>query len=276
MSQTATPVGIAFEFQRSAIESTHEAVARSVEAQQALGEALFDVEAVRQTSERSFEALATFVDVYFEAVGATTPGGDDLLADYRAAVDRQLETLAENQDEALEAFEANVREGGDVADDLTAEFLAALDEQFAEILAANEDVEAETVEAVEGVEDGLAALVEEFETQAEEVADAFEAALEQSVEGFEAGTAAVGEQVVEANADLAATAQKQVAAQVEAAGESLQAVDGLGSTYAGRLREAGVDSLAALADANADLVAEAADVSETQAQKWIDAARQTA
>lgn len=283
MSQTATPITIAFDLQRTAIENTRDAVRRNVEAQRALGEAVFDVESATETSERSYEALATFVDVYFDAVAATTPGGTDQLADVRTAVEDQLATVEDNHVAVLEAFEANLAEGTEVAEDVTDEFLAALDEQFDAVLAANEDAEAETIEVADEVEAEITALVEEFEVQAAEVAEAFEAAIEQSVEQFETGATAVGEQVTEANAqvaeanaDLAEAAQEQVAAQVEAADESLQAIDGLGSTYADRLREAGVDSLAALAEANVDLVAETAEVSETQAEKWIDAARQTA
>lgn len=276
MSETASPVGIAFDLQRSAIEQTRDAVVRGVEAQQAFGEAVVDFDSAREVNERSFEALSTFVDVYFDAVGAAAPGGQELVADYRAAVDDQIETLETNQVDALETFEANVREGSEAADELTEEFLATLDEQFEAVLAAHEDAEAETVEALDEVEDAVDEVFEEFDALSEEFAAAFEDAIEQSVAQFETGATAVGEQVADANAELAATAQKQVSAQVEAADESLQAIDGLGSTYAGRLREAGVDSIAALADANAALVADVADVSETQAEKWIDAARQSA
>lgn len=54
--------------------------------------------------------------------------------------------------------------------------------------------------------------------------------------------------------------------------EQFDEVGGLGETYAKRLNEAGIDSMEALADAQSDAVAEAAEVTEEQAQEWIDEA----
>jgi len=52
----------------------------------------------------------------------------------------------------------------------------------------------------------------------------------------------------------------------------LESVNGIGPTYAGRLREAGLDGLAALAEADAETVAEAAEVPVSRAEDWIDQA----
>jgi polyhydroxyalkanoate synthase len=52
----------------------------------------------------------------------------------------------------------------------------------------------------------------------------------------------------------------------------IEAVDGIGPTYAERLRAAGIDSLAALAAAESEAVAEAAEVGVSRAQDWIDQA----
>jgi len=49
----------------------------------------------------------------------------------------------------------------------------------------------------------------------------------------------------------------------------LESVDGIGPTYAERLREAGIDGLAALAAADPEVVAEAAEVSVSRAEDWI-------
>jgi polyhydroxyalkanoate synthase len=52
----------------------------------------------------------------------------------------------------------------------------------------------------------------------------------------------------------------------------LESVNGIGPTYAGRLREAGLDGLAALAEADAETVAEVAEVPVSRAEDWIDQA----
>jgi polyhydroxyalkanoate synthase len=59
---------------------------------------------------------------------------------------------------------------------------------------------------------------------------------------------------------------------VAGADEGIEAIDGIGPTYADRLRAAGIDSLARLADADVETVAEAAEVSESRARDWVDQA----
>jgi polyhydroxyalkanoate synthase len=49
----------------------------------------------------------------------------------------------------------------------------------------------------------------------------------------------------------------------------LESVNGIGPTYAERLREAGIDGLAALAAADPESVAEAAEVPVSRAEDWI-------
>ena len=56
------------------------------------------------------------------------------------------------------------------------------------------------------------------------------------------------------------------------AGGDLESIDGIGPTYAERLREAGIDGPAALADADPEAVAEAAEVPVSRAEDWIDQA----
>lgn len=254
MNQTTTAVGVVFDLQRTAIEGTHEAVRRGIRSQQEFGEALVDFGPATQANERGYEAVRTVVDAYFDSVEAVTPGQQDLLADVRAAVDEQLDALEASHVEAVETVEANVQEEGEIAAELGAELVAVLDEQFEAVLSAHEDVEAQTLEAVEGFE----AQLEAFEAQVEDVREQVEDATDE---------------LVDASDEVAETARQQVTAQVEAASEALQAIDGLGSTYAGRLQDQGIESLEALAEANADLVAEAADVSRQQAETWIEAAR---
>jgi polyhydroxyalkanoate synthase len=46
-------------------------------------------------------------------------------------------------------------------------------------------------------------------------------------------------------------------------------IDGLGSTYADRLVDVGIETMADLSAAGAETVAEAAEVSEDRAEEWI-------
>lgn len=54
--------------------------------------------------------------------------------------------------------------------------------------------------------------------------------------------------------------------------DSVEAVSGIGPTYAERLVDAGIETTADLGSASADAVADAAGVSETRAGEWIESA----
>jgi len=57
------------------------------------------------------------------------------------------------------------------------------------------------------------------------------------------------------------------------ANDDLEALDGVGPTYAGRLREAGIESVGDLAAADAAALADEADVSVNRLEDWIEQAR---
>lgn len=61
--------------------------------------------------------------------------------------------------------------------------------------------------------------------------------------------------------------------QPDAAGESVDAIKGIGPTYSDRLSDAGIETIGDLADAEAAAVAEAAKTGETKAGSWIERAR---
>ncbi len=251
MSAINSPVSVVFDIQRTAIEQTHESFVRGVEVQQELGESVLDFGPAKQANEQGFEAVRSGLDVYFDALATVGPAQEALVADLRETVDEQLDTLEGSQVEAIETLEANLEEGSESVDELVDEFLLALDEQVDALLDAHADVEGQTIEAVETLVASLEDLQAEFEGQREEVA----AQIEDQVTEIQ-------EQVEDVTAEA-----------VDAVEQSLEAIDGLGPTYAERLHEQGIETLETLADAHADAVAEAANVSEKTAEAWIDAAK---
>jgi predicted flap endonuclease-1-like 5' DNA nuclease len=52
----------------------------------------------------------------------------------------------------------------------------------------------------------------------------------------------------------------------------IDTIDGIGPVFAGRLKTAGIDTVAKLASSTADTIAEAAGVSGARARSWIDQA----
>ncbi|MFB6311503.1 MAG: helix-hairpin-helix domain-containing protein [Salinirussus sp.] len=54
---------------------------------------------------------------------------------------------------------------------------------------------------------------------------------------------------------------------------NIQEITGIGPTYAERLADAGIETIADLAEADASSVAEAAETSQSRARDWIEQAR---
>ena len=110
---------------------------------------------------------------------------------------------------------------------------------------------------------------EEIDVEIEDTDDtdgADEAAEAEGGSGPETPEAAGVDDPAEGGADVETAVAEAVA------DGDLESIDGIGPTYAERLRDAGIDGLAALAAADVEAVAEAADVPEDRAEDWIDQA----
>jgi polyhydroxyalkanoate synthase len=81
----------------------------------------------------------------------------------------------------------------------------------------------------------------------------------------------IEDDATDASAEDGGTDVEAAVAEAVADGD-LESVNGIGPTYAERLREAGIDGLAALAAAAPETVAEAAEVPVSRAEDWIDQA----
>ena len=115
-----------------------------------------------------------------------------------------------------------------------------------------------------------AALGSAFETYSEEFAET----VETHFEAVEAQAETLERQLDELT--TAATETTQTAdspTEVDEATADIETLSGIGSTYAGRLAEQDIESVADLAAADTETVATAAEVAETRADEWITAAR---
>jgi predicted flap endonuclease-1-like 5' DNA nuclease len=129
-----------------------------------------------------------------------------------------------------------------------------------------DESEAATEESDAATEESDAA-TEESETAVDES----EAAAEEAIE--EAEPDAEGEEEpAETEADAEAEAEPEEP-EPEAPEGTLEDVKGIGPAYAERLRNAGVDSIADLADADAEDLAAETDLSATRIENWIEQAK---
>jgi len=127
-----------------------------------------------------------------------------------------------------------------------------------------DESDAATEESETAVDESEA--TEEIETAVDE-SEAAEEAIEEAEPDAEGE-----EEPAETEADAEAEAEPEEP-EPEAPEGTLEDVKGIGPAYAERLRNAGVDSIADLADADAEDLAAETDLSATRIENWIEQAK---
>jgi predicted flap endonuclease-1-like 5' DNA nuclease len=207
-------------------------VASAEELESRLGTFVDELDALRESLDRQVEDLVE----EGEPVTADDVERRDSLYERRREVDRALERVQKRAEQfqqlSLAAFSPADGESGGADADATA---GAPSERDAEPLGGEMD-------------ERLATIERQLQSLAESVGAAA------SVES----TAQRGEPEAEPADDPAE--------------REIEGISGLGPTYRDRLESAGVETLGALAAADATVVAEAANVTDNKAQDWIDRA----
>jgi predicted ribosome quality control (RQC) complex YloA/Tae2 family protein len=199
MSNYSSPVSVAFEFQKRALEGTHDAIENSVAVQTQFADAMFGgFDPVRNASEQSTDLVRTGLDTYFEAIEAVVPA-ESGFEELHGMMHEQLDTLEESQLDAVDQFEANLEESTESTEQFLDEFLDALDEQITMLLETHDDLEAQTVDALDDLEAGIEDLQTEFESQGEEI----QAQLESQAEAIQEQLEAVTDDIQEAASETA-------------------------------------------------------------------------
>lgn len=229
--------------QRQSTRSGQQLIERGLEIQQDAAEtfARNGLAAQRAAQRQGVELAREATDAQVEAFRSAFGGGD---VGGASTVDARFEAVADAQDEAWDELESEFRA---VLEDPSEQQRTVVAQSFEAFLDVHRDVERRTVAGLR---------------QAEEAART-----------TQRGTGAVARSAAESAGDAAGEAADAAEEGAAAAEESIDALADLCGTYADRLSEGGYGSIDALAEANADAVAEAVDVSEAQAEEWIEAAR---
>lgn len=240
MTEATTPIEAAFEVQRQTIEHGQQLFEQTLDAQQRGAETILRnvFAAQRSAQQQGLDVTRQLVDAQADAFGSVVD------EEFQATVDQQLAEVSELQDDALDQFEAELLGAIEDLTDQQREFVA---QSVRAVLEAHDEVEQGTVEGVQQAQAATESVQETAEGVARDVQDAAEEAPD-----------ATGQQTVTT---------------AEIAVEQLEDIDGLGSTYADRLRDAGIVSPTHLVEANLETIVEAADVREDQAEQWIESAR---
>jgi len=180
MADYTTPVSTTFEMQRAAIKQSQQAMEQTMEFQQNVGQAFLDsLDSQESAQRRGVELGQQAIHSYLDTVENTVPGMAGTVDELRNAIDEQFEFLLENHAEVFENLGTELDEGMGAYDDLTADYVTAMDEQIEMVLDAHEDLEGQSLEAVEQVEEQMSQLQDQVEQVQDQVREVQEQAQEQ-------------------------------------------------------------------------------------------------
>jgi hypothetical protein len=183
MVDYTTPVTTAFEMQRATIEQSQKALEQSVSFQKNVNEAVIDsLDTQESAQRRGVELSKTAFHSYLDAVEATMPGMGGTIAEVREAVDEQYDFLLENHAEVFDNVESEMLEGVEAYDEMTEDYVTAVDEQVTLLVEAHEELESQSVEVAEQFGDQL----EEVQEQVEEIQEQVEEVQAQAADAVEA------------------------------------------------------------------------------------------
>ena len=183
MVDYTTPVTTAFEMQRATIEQSQKALEQSVSFQKNVNEAVIDsLDTQESAQRRGVELSKTAFHSYLDAVEATVPGMGGTVDELRQAVDEQYDFLLENHAEVFDNVESEMLEGVEAYDEMTEDYVTAVDEQVTLLVEAHEELESQSVEVAEQFGEQL----EEVQEQVEEIQEQVEEVQAQAADAVEA------------------------------------------------------------------------------------------
>ena len=182
MVDYTTPVTKTFELQRQSIAQSQQALEQTIEFQHRVGEAMVDGFETQESVQRSVvELQQDAVHSMLDAVEANVPGTEETIVEIRELLDEQYGELLANHEEAFEAIVGELDEGIATYDDLTADYLEALDEQVELLVEAHQELEAQSVDVAEE----WGAQLEQLQDQVEDVQDQVREVQEQAADAVD-------------------------------------------------------------------------------------------
>lgn len=254
MTNATTPIEAAFEMQRQSIKQTQQLLEQSLTLQQNTLEPFLhkDISAQHSTNfEQGAKLLQQLVNAQFDAAESRLTEDES-----RSAMNSQSSDFEVAQNQAQDEPEPGLVEAFNALSDQQKQVITQLIKTF---LDTQQDIEQQTSQGVQQTEDA----VQTTQQQPGETVQATEEAGETTAEN--------GEDITSdsegANTDVDVDKRE---------GEELKSIDGIGETYANRLRSSGIESLGQLAQANSETVADVAEISEDRAKEWISSAQSQA
>ncbi|PSP73553.1 hypothetical protein BRC86_09055 [Halobacteriales archaeon QS_3_64_16] len=186
MSTYTTPIDAMFETQRSAIKQGQQATKQTLEFQRnASRMALSGLKSSESAQRQGVELLESGAHSYLSAVEAMTPGAQAGTGQLRRQTDELFGQLKTSHADVFATLTEEAERGVRSYDELTAEYLDAMDEQLETLLDAHTDIQSQVLKATEGYEDRSEEFQERFEEAMDDQVDRAEQFQQQLEEQFE-------------------------------------------------------------------------------------------
>ncbi|MGQ3411388.1 helix-hairpin-helix domain-containing protein [Natrinema sp. LN54] len=279
MSQSESPIRAMFDVQRTAVKQSQQLFKQGMATQRNVDTmALTGLKGQESLQRQQLELAQAATHGYLSATAAMLPSDDDPEA--HRTIDETFEQLKTTHAEVYEALERELERGVDSADELSGEFVDTLDEQTAQLLEITEAVEDQTVQNVDELSgqlreqlDQTQELQDQLEDQLERQTGDVEELLERQAEQVERFQQQLEEQAEAVTQEIPVQGTDEPHTKIETDPEhTLESVEGIDADTRDQLSEAGIATIDDLTRAGPEAVAEAADISEEQAEDWIEQA----
>lgn len=169
-SDNTSPIGRMFELQRETMKQSQRMIEESAQVPAEMADSMREAaESHTDTHGEAIEFGQRAINDVLDTVEATSPAGEETIADIRSAVDEGFDDLADQHDELVESMDEAAAEGIEEYSEVVEQTLDYLDTQLDLVLEASEEMESQTVEGFEEVIDQYEQLQADIAEQAEEL-----------------------------------------------------------------------------------------------------------
>ncbi|WP_207217127.1 helix-hairpin-helix domain-containing protein [Natrinema altunense] len=280
MARSDSPIRTMFDAQRTAVEQSQQLLEQGMATQRTVDTMVLTGLKWQESLQRHYLEIAQAATHGSLSAMATTLPADDATEAHRS-VDESFEQLKRTHAAVYDALERELEQGVDSADERSAEFVDALDDQTDQLLEMTETVEDRTVETVDGFAGHLRdqlertqKLQDRLEEQLERQTGDVEALLERQAEGIEQFQQQLAEQAEAVTREIPIQGTDEPHTAIETDPEhTLESVEGIDAETRDKLSAAGIATVDDLTRAGPEAVAEAADIPESRAEDWIEQAK---
>lgn len=159
MAAFTAPFESAFELQRTLLQQGQETVETGLDFQTSVTRTLVDGLEEQEDVQRRMLALQhVVVHKLCESIDEQVPGAHLATQEFRAVVDEQFDQLYRGHEEVYANVIGELENSVDAYDDVSVEYMDALDGQLDLLVSAHEDLEEQSVEAAAQFDDRIASL----------------------------------------------------------------------------------------------------------------------